>query len=35
MHSPNQIAYMHNVKNNVIITKLQNQFNFLGFFLFA
>jgi hypothetical protein len=35
MHSPNQVAYMHNVTNNVTVTKLQNQFNFLGFFLLA
>jgi hypothetical protein len=35
MHNPNHNFYMHNVKDNVTITKLQNQLNFLGSFFFG
>jgi hypothetical protein len=35
MHNPNQKNYMHNVKDNDTITKLQNQLNFLGSYFLA
>jgi hypothetical protein len=36
MHNPNQIIYMHNVKNNIkAIVKSQNQSNSLCFSLLA